>query len=155
MTYDFATHNGMVAANAPIEWVEQNALYFIQDEPETIRSKLLLGLNFYGMKYNLVDSPGSKQGGSRLKSNPEPITGSQFIEWIKSTEQRGSSVVAKFDEASQEHYFIAPSSQTERVIVFYPSLFSIHQRIELAQKLHTGISIWELGQGLDYFYDLF
>lgn len=154
MTYDYATHNGMMAPNAPIDWVEQNALYFIQDEPEDIRAKLLIGLNFYGMKYELVNKDGSDN--FRIKSQPEAVTGAQLIDWLKASKQKaGGEVKIIFDQAAHEHYYVAMQSEIERTVVFYPSLYSIQKRIELAEKLVTGLSIWELGQGLDYFYDLF
>lgn len=38
--------------------------------------------------------------------------------------------------------------------VWYPTLRSLHERLDLATQYHAGVSIWELGQGMDYFLDL-
>lgn len=136
MTYDYASHNGAIAPNAPIEWVEENVKYFT-DSPK-YRQKILLGLNFYGMKYALDNQ----------NIQPEPVVGSSLIDLMKSKE-----VNVKLDDKSDEHMFIF-EFDSSRVLIFYPTLYSIKQRLDLAKRLGTGISIWELGQGLDYFYDL-
>ena len=38
--------------------------------------------------------------------------------------------------------------------VFYPTLRSLERRVEAFAERAVGISIWELGQGLERFFDL-
>jgi chitinase domain-containing protein 1 len=98
-----------------------------------------MGLNFYGMKYEMDKS-------GKLTKQPEPILGSQLIDLIKDQE-----LIVQYDQRSEEHVFLKTSDKT---LIYYPTLYSLEKRITLANELNTGLSIWELGQGHTFFFDL-
>ncbi|CAG8566667.1 10325_t:CDS:2 [Cetraspora pellucida] len=131
MTYDYSSHEAP-GPNAPINWVEDNILSFTPIMMN--RDKLLLGMNMYGMDF--------------YQGRAEHITGNTIIKKI-----RQHKPIIEWNENWGEHYFQYQENGISH-IVWYPSLKSIESRLRLAEDYGTGLSIWEIGQGLDYFYDL-
>lgn len=60
----------------------------------------------------------------------------------------------QWEKNSEEHFFIYSDNDRKKHAVFYPSLMSMSVRLAEARSWGVGISIWEIGQGLDYFCDL-
>uniref|UniRef100_A0A8C8Z4S3 Chitinase domain-containing protein 1 n=1 Tax=Prolemur simus TaxID=1328070 RepID=A0A8C8Z4S3_PROSS len=131
MTYDYST--AQPGPNAPLSWVR--ACVQVLDPKSKWRSKILLGLNFYGVDY------------SSSKGAREPVVGARYIQVLKDHRPR-----IVWDSQASEHFFEYKKALAGTHICVCPQ--SLQVRLELARELGVGVSIWELGQGLDYFYDL-
>ncbi|XP_019551041.3 chitinase domain-containing protein 1 [Aedes albopictus] len=137
MTYDYSSIQ-RPGACAPLYWVKNAVQHICPDSAENVkekRAKILLGLNLYGSDY-------TPNGG-------QPIVSHEYLGLLKHLKGH-----LTYDDHDVENFFEVKTSNG-RHMVFYPTLFSINERLKLAKDLGTGISLWELGQGLDYFYDLF
>jgi len=97
-----------------------------------------MGLNFYGYDFS--------------HGEMAPVVGHRFLEILA----MDSTITWHSEFAEHQFSYISEEQghQGETHDVWYPTLESISQRLKLAEQFGMGISIWEIAQGLDYFYDL-
>ncbi|KAG9448333.1 hypothetical protein H6P81_014461 [Aristolochia fimbriata] len=139
MTYDFSGPNSP-GPNAPLDWIRSSLQIILHNSNNGDQShghKIFLGINFYGNDFVLSKGAG---GGA--------VTGGDYLSLLKKYKP-----VIQWGEKFQEHYFIYSVDNAQHA-VFYPSLMSITMRLDEARAWGVGLSIWEIGQGLDYFFDL-
>eukprot|EP00761_Pharyngomonas_kirbyi_P008469 gb/GECH01008480.1/.p1 GENE.gb/GECH01008480.1/~~gb/GECH01008480.1/.p1 ORF type:complete len:418 (+),score=108.15 gb/GECH01008480.1/:1-1254(+) len=137
MTYDYSNPSSP-GPNSPISWCRSSIEYLLQKSKnkEKDASKILMGLNFYGNHYTLP------QGG------PGPVLGDQFLELM----EQHDDATLEWDDAAKEHRLRFKTKNSKEHLVYYPSTTSIEERIQVAREFGVGVSIWEIGQGLDIFY---
>ncbi|KAI9312076.1 glycoside hydrolase superfamily [Dichotomocladium elegans] len=127
MTYDYSSHLPTGGPTAPIDWLIDNIEALTDDDNS---QQLLLGISLYAMSYKETRMPEARVCSSLLQT------------------MRGKELV--WDKESEEHWFKDDDQST----IWMPTLKSIRQRVHLAEDYEVGISLWEVGQGLDYFYEL-
>lgn len=137
MTYDYASP-GRPGPNAPLPWVESAIATLLgrASPPNPLAARLLVGLNLYGYTY-------AESGGG------EAVLGPQFLDILRVHKPR-----ARWLEEAAEHVFKYQDGFA-RHNLYYPTLASLARRLDLFHRWGVGASLWEIGQGLDYFYDLF
>ncbi|XP_073288729.1 uncharacterized protein [Primulina huaijiensis] len=139
LTYDFSGPQNP-GPNAPLKWIHSTLVLLLDTSvvDKILAKMIFLGINFYGNDFVISGGLG---GG--------PIVGREYLFLL---EQHKPEI--HWEENSAEHYFVYSDNQKVNHVVFYPSLMSISQRLQLALSWGAGVSIWEIGQGLDYFFDI-
>ena len=99
-------------------------------------SRVLVGLAMYGHR--------SGEGGA-----PEAITGHTYVDLLREHRPK-----IQLDRAAREHFVRYGGAGRGRGKCFFPSLWSVSQRLRIAAAEGAGVALWEVGQGLDYWYDL-
>lgn len=142
MTYDFSSPQNP-GPNAPLKWVRSVLRVLLgtssAESRTLLNKKIFVGINFYGNDFPISEGGGG--GGA--------ITGRDYISLL---EKHRPSL--QWEKKSGEHLFVYTDNHNIKHAVFYPSPLSILLRLDEARSWGAGISIWELGQGLDYFFDL-
>ncbi|GJP49386.1 hypothetical protein CLOM_g8603 [Closterium sp. NIES-68] len=99
--------------------------------------KVLVGLNFYGYDFGPHE-------------DYRPLLGRDVVDLL----ERHHPQVAWDPEAREHAFSFAARPSGIRRAAFFPSLLSLALRMREASAWGAGLSVWEIGQGLDYFFDL-
>lgn len=136
--------------SSPLSWIRKNINYIISKAPiygiesdsqsyANLKKKLIFTISLFGYEY----IPSSAQ---YKKYQTRVIDGSRFIDIIR----RYQPVLSWVD--SQAELKIEYTEHSMHIISYYNIQESIIRRLQLANRLGTGIMLWELGQGLPYHY---
>ncbi|AZR74431.1 hypothetical protein BBF96_14175 [Anoxybacter fermentans] len=135
MTYDNHWAGGPAGPIAPINWVEENILYALQEVPA---DKILLGVANYGYDWPLNGGWGKDLAAKKA---------------IDLAERKGALI--KWDSEAQVPYFYYTDSLGNKHVVWFESSYSLDFKLQLVNKYNLkGIAIWRLGNEEDRFWSI-
>ncbi|KAL9653460.1 hypothetical protein ABK040_002094 [Willaertia magna] len=153
MTYDFNMHQNKIHFNCPIFRYFDETLNNYKD----LSNKIMFGINFYGYAFK-VDKSINLQ---KLVNNQFNESSYQFFTKLNLKEQpkvilgkdlnKNNIKQIIWDKIAGEHVM----ETNDNYFIFYPTREYIEERINAIKYFkYSGLFIWEIGQGLNSFYDL-
>ncbi|KAF7728586.1 Chitinase domain-containing protein 1 [Apophysomyces ossiformis] len=85
---------------------------------------------------------------------PEPLVMGTVLEKLRRSEQGRSNgtIEVVWDKENEEHYVeVEEDNDGSHATIWMPTRTSIQRRTRIAEVYGVGLSLWEVGQGLDYF----
>mmetsp|Transcript_8467 Transcript_8467/g.14569 ORF Transcript_8467/g.14569 Transcript_8467/m.14569 type:complete len:409 (-) Transcript_8467:648-1874(-) len=140
-----ATHTSAptrAAPLAPLPWMRSSAVQLVGSTPHAYRKvPLALALNFFGADYRTDKNP---------PAAAEPIAGAEYLKLLDKHKPK-----IEWDAEAHEHvHRYTKKADASKHDLYHPTLKSVKDRIDLATELGAGIAVWELGNSLEYLYDL-
>ena len=135
-TANYSAIKGEPGPMAPLTWM-RSALAALKPPPEA-EGKLIAAVPMVGWDFTLPDGPNRELGAAA------------YLSLLRRYE-----AVGKFDwhEAGKEHAFKYSVDGVDHV-AYFPSLRGLAERVGVLRSLHVGAAFWEIGNSLDYFWDL-
>lgn len=134
-TTNYSAIKGDPGPSSPLGWMRE-ALGALQPDQVTT-PKLLATLPMLGWDFPLPNG------------SPRALDAASYLALLKAHRP------ARFEwlHEAAEHSFTYELNGT-RHAVYYPSLKGVAERLGMLRNLGVGVALWELGTGLDYFFDL-
>ena len=80
---------------------------------------------------------------------PKPLSGAAYLDLLRAHRPR-----LEWVGDAAEHNFTYDDRGGAKHEVWHPTLKALAERLGHLRQLGVGVALWELGDGLDYFYDL-
>ena len=135
-TANFSAVRGQPGPNAPLAWMREALAALAPTEAH--RGKVMATLPLLGWDFTLPDGAPSAS-----------VDGARFLALLR--EHRPT----RFDWHAEAYEHVwSYMKDDRRHSVYYPSLKSLAERLGMMRSLGVGVALYELGTGLDFFWDL-